>query len=63
MQRRSPHKSRVSEDPPYRNDIPKRYNDRSSQFKVHFYVRRVPMSGMNEDEFLWFIRRKSKSET
>ena len=43
----------------FENKIGKKYNPQS-EFKVHFYVRHVHMNGMNENEFLSFIKRKGK---
>lgn len=44
--------------PEFENNLGKRYNSSFSEFKVHFFIRKVHMNGMNEDEFLAFIKRK-----
>ena len=43
---------RESDDSSFKNELPKRHNSKTSEFKIHFYVKRIPTVGMKEDEFL-----------
>lgn len=42
----------------FENKLGKRFHPSNTEFKVHFYTRRVHMNGMSENEFLQFIKRK-----
>lgn len=46
------------EDIQFENIYDKIHDNDVSEFKIHFYVRRVPMGNLTEDDFLHFIRKK-----
>ncbi len=46
------------EEEQFENVYYKIHENNVSEFKIHFYVKRVAMGNMNQDDFLYFIRKK-----
>jgi hypothetical protein len=44
----------------YENRLGKIHYPKTSEFKIHFYIRKAHLGDMSEDEFLHFIRRKGR---